>query len=201
VQINEGVTVEDFDVRGNRVHRVITSQGGVEAGSYCVTTGAWTRFLLSRLGMQIPVRPVRGQMVLLRSARSPLERIINDGPRYLVPRPDGRTLVGSTEEDAGFDKSTTASGVAGLLEFALELAPALQAARLEQTWAGLRPGTHDGLPYLGRVGELENTFIAAGHFRSGLCLSPGNAVVMSRLIRGEPPLLDLAPFGLGRISR
>ena len=89
--------------------------------------------------------------MLLALDRSPLLRIVNDGPRYLVPRNDGHVLVGSTEEDAGFDKRTTAEGIGGLVSFALSLVPSLAGARLTRTWAGLRPATADGLPYLGRL--------------------------------------------------
>ena len=137
-------------------------------------------------------------MMLLALARPIVSRIINEGSRYLVPRDDGRLLVGSTEEDAGFDKSTTAGGMAGLLEFALGLVPDLAAAQIERSWAGLRPSTSDGLPYLGRVPELENAFIAAGHFRAGLQLSTGTAVVLSQLIRGLEPAIDISSFRVDR---
>jgi glycine oxidase len=113
---------------------------------------------------------------------------------------DGRVLVGSTEEDVGFDKANTDDGVAGLLQFAHRLIPSWQGAAVERTWAGLRPSTPDGLPYLGRVPALRNAFVAAGHFRSGIYLSPATAVVMSALIRGEQPPVDLAAFHIDRDS-
>ena len=141
---------------------------------------------------------MRGQIVLLSTAVRLFDRVVNVGPRYLAPRADGRVLVGSTVEDVGFDKQTTATGVEGLLRFALELIPALGDATIERTWAGLRPYTADGLPYLGRVPGLENASVATGHFRGGLHLSTGTAVVMSQLVRGETPSVDLAPFSLSR---
>jgi len=137
---------------------------------------------------------------LLSTVRPILTRIINEGSRYLVPRADGRLLVGSTEEDVGFDRGTTAAGVAGLLDFALSLVGELDSAAIEQTWAGLRPATSDGLPYLGAVPGLENAYVAAGHFRSGLQLSTGTAVVMSQLIRGQQPQIDLSMFRADRDS-
>jgi glycine oxidase len=136
--------------------------------------------------------------VLFHPPRPLLRHIVNSGSRYLVPREDGRILAGSTEEDVGFDKRTTSEGVAGLIAFALQLVPALATAEVEHTWAGLRPGTPDGLPYLGRIGGFDNLFIAAGHYRSGLSLSPATAVVMSRLIRGEDLGVDLSPFAIPR---
>jgi glycine oxidase len=198
VALVEGMAVEGFAVRGARVEGAWTSAGTLSAASYCVAAGPWSRELLERLGAAPALRPVRGQIVLLKCDRPPLTRIVNEGPRYLVPRDDGRVLVGSTEEDAGFEKRTTAAGVQGLLDFALGLAPALESAQVERTWAGLRPAAADGVPYLGPVPGFDNLFLAAGHFRSGLALSPATAVVMAELIRGQSPQIDLDRFALRR---
>lgn len=198
VTLSSGIEAEDFLVTGNRVTGVRTSAGVLAARTVCLAGGAWSRMLAERLGVRPAIKPIRGQMVLLQCDRPPLKHVVNVGPRYLVPRDDGHVLVGSTEEDVGFDRRTTATGVEGLLEFAIALAPRLAAARFDRCWSGFRPGTADGLPYLGAVPGLENAFIAAGHHRSGLTLSPATAVVMSQLIRGEQPTVDLAPFGLAR---
>ncbi len=127
----------------------------------------------------------------------PAPHVINEGKRYLIPRDDGRVLVGSTEQEVGFDKSTTEAGIGELVKLAGEIIPELTATRIERTWAGLRPASFDGFPYIGRIPGIENAFLAAGHFRSGLHLSPATAVVMSQLIRGETPEVDLAPFSVG----
>jgi glycine oxidase len=118
-----------------------------------------------------------------------------------VPRPDGRVLAGSTEEHAGFEKRNTAGVVRELTEFAINLVPALADARFEQAWSGLRPGSADGLPYLGRVPETENLFVAAGHFRSGLQMSPGTALVMRQLMLDQPPAFPLEAFACERQPR
>jgi glycine oxidase len=107
-------------------------------------------------------------------------------------------LAGSTEEEAGFDKRTTDEAIADLTAFARGLIPALADAEVESTWAGLRPGSFDGLPYLGPLPGLANAYIAAGHFRSGLFLSPATAVVMAQLMCGETSEINLAPFRVGR---
>jgi glycine oxidase len=120
------------------------------------------------------------------------------GKRYLVPRPDGRVLVGSTEEDVGFDKRTTAGAIRDLLDFAIAVVPALAAAPLERSWAGLRPGSPDGLPFLGPVPGVENLYVAAGHFRAGIQLSPGTALVMRDLILGRTPAVPVESFRLDR---
>jgi glycine oxidase len=98
----------------------------------------------------------------------------------------------------GFDKRSKVDSMADLVGFARGLVPALRDAAIERTWAGLRPGSFDGLPYLGRLPGLKNAFVASGHFRSGLFLSTATAVVMSQLMRGEQPEVDLAPFRVGR---
>jgi glycine oxidase len=200
VRIDEFQPVEECEIRGGRVESVRTPLGRCSAEAVVLTTGCWSGVWAHRLGVRLAVRPVRGQIVLLDCHAGKPRRVINVGPRYLVPRRDGRLLVGSTEEDAGFAARTTAKGVSGLLNFALELVPALADARLERCWAGLRPGTADGLPYLGRLPGLKNAYVATGHFRSGLQLSPGTAIVMSQLIRGQPPEIDLTPFRVDRGS-
>lgn len=198
VQITPGTAIDDFDVRTSRIQAAMAGGERIVAGSFCMATGCWSAALARRLGLGVAIKPVRGQMVLLRTLGGTPGRVVNEDARYIVPRDDGRVLVGSTEEDAGFDCSTTASGIAGLLAFALSLCTALGSATVERTWAGLRPGSADGLPYLGRAGDLENAFVAAGHFRSGLHLSPGTARVMAQVMREEPTQIDLAPLSPDR---
>ena len=195
VEIVSHAEVRDAVVEGGRVCELQTERGAVQADQYCFTAGAWTGKLLTPLGIAVHVLPIRGQMVMFRCATPPLSRIVNEGSRYLVPRDDGRVLAGSTEEEVGFDKRTTESGIAELSAFARQLVPALLEAPIERTWAGLRPGTFDGLPYMGRLPGLENAFVAAGHFRGGLSVSPAVAVVMSQVLLGEPPQIELKKLG------
>ena len=198
VVIHRDVEAHNFELGRNSVSGVITSAGTFRAESYCLTAGAWTYPLLGRLGIESGILPIRGQMLLFRCHERPFGRIINEGSRYMVPRDDGRVLVGSTEEEVGFDKGNTAEAIAELRALAVALVPDLQQALLERAWAGLRPASYDGLPYLGRLPELENVFVAAGHFRSGLHLSPATAVVMAELICGEQPQIELSPFQVCR---
>ena len=144
----------------------------------CLTAGAWTPLLLRNTGIDLPVFPVRGQIVQLQVAQLPFRCVLEQGRQYLVPRADGLILVGSTEERAGFEKRTTGNGVRGLLEFAASVVPELGEAEPVRQWAGLRPGSPDGLPYLGRISGYDNLYIAAGHFRNGLQMSPGTAAML-----------------------
>jgi glycine oxidase len=115
-----------------------------------------------------------------------------------VPRTDGKVLAGSTEEDAGFDARPTAGGIEGLLRFAVAVMPALADATPERCWAGLRPGSPDGMPFLGPVPGVEGLFVAAGHFRAGIQLSPATAEIMAALLLGRTPPLPADDFRLGR---
>ena len=198
VEITADVAADQVAIGPDHIRGIDSSRGLLSAHRYCFTAGAWTGQLLYVLGLSISVLPLRGQMVLFRCGSPPIRHIVNEGSRYIVPRDDGRVLVGSTEEEVGFDKRTTDEAISELAAFARELVPALAEAPIEQTWAGLRPASFDGLPYLGQLPGLPNAFVAAGHFRSGLFLSPATAVVMSQLVRGEKPAIDLTPFRVGR---
>jgi glycine oxidase len=198
VEITPDTEVTDFTITNNELTAVQTTSGPLAAHRYCFTSGAWTGQLLQRLGVHLGILPIRGQIVLFRCDKPPIKHIINEGSRYLVPRQDGRLIAGSTEEEVGFDKRTTAEALADLTQFACDLVPALKKATIEKTWAGLRPASFDGLPYLGRLPNIQNAFIASGHFRNGLFLSTATAIVMSQLLRDQPPQIDLAPFRVGR---
>jgi glycine oxidase len=167
VEMTPNCEVLDWGVSNGRVDSVLTSQSTIQADQVCVTSGAWSGGLLQKLGINLGVMPVRGQMVLFRTERPIARAVINEGPRYLVPRDDGRLLAGSTEEEVGFDKRTTEEGIAELMEFATSLLPGLKSAEVERTWAGLRPASFDGFPYLGPVPGFSNAFVAAGQYRSG----------------------------------
>ena len=180
----------------------LSLEGGrpVHAGRFLIAAGAWSRELLSPLGQKPDIHPVRGQIVLLNHPPPVLSRVLMLGKEYLVPRGDGRILVGSTEEpEAGFVKANTAEAVERLKQLAFRVIPALRRAAVEKTWAGLRPGSPDGLPFLGLVPDHENVFVAAGHFRAGVQLSIGTAEVIGELFRGEPTSVPLEPFRIDRV--
>jgi glycine oxidase len=169
------------------------------AGKYLIAAGAWADELLKPFGLPPLVHPVRGQIVLFKPDRPVLSQVVIVDHRYLVPRRDGRVLVGSTEEpEAGFEKVNTPEGVNGLIRFARSLVPALESAEVETTWAGLRPGSRDGLPYLGPVPGTPNVFAAVGHFRAGVQLSPGTGEVLAAMLTGRPPPVPVDAFRLDR---
>jgi glycine oxidase len=180
----------------------ITSEKGADlvAKRVCIAAGAWSQSLLATLGVTISTVPVRGQMLLFRLPKRPFAEIVYEGMRYIVPRDDGHVLAGSTLERAGFDVSTTDEAVENLLNFSGSVFPMLNRQAMIRAWAGLRPGTWDGMPYVGPA-PLEwsrKVWVATGHFRSGLLLAPGTAVLMRQLMCDETPFLDVGPFRVTR---
>jgi glycine oxidase len=200
VTIEANRTVSEFRKSGDRVDAVTCADGtNYSAGQFLIASGAWSDHLLASLGIQIGVHPVRGQIVLFRSSRPLIRRIISFDKRYLVPREDGRILVGSTEEpEAGFEKRTTEAGVGELVRFATSVIPELAHVEIEKSWAGLRPGSPDGLPFIGAVPGWRNVFAATGHYRAGIQLSPGTGEIMADLLLGRTPAISLEAFRLDR---
>jgi len=193
VVIHEECPAIDFLIEGRRVRGVFSQEGVFRAEHVILAAGAWSTHVADRLQGLLPVHPVRGQMVLLKTDRRPFQHVLARGRTYLVPRRDGHVLLGSTEEpEAGFSKQVTASGIAGLMERGLKLAPSLADASVEATWAGLRPGTPDDKPLLGPVPGFDGLIAATGHFRAGLTLAPATAEIVARMLSGEPYDLDLS---------
>lgn len=185
-------------VRGSQVAGVRLADGRTVSGDCVVlAAGAWSG-QLEGLPRALPVRPVRGQMLALDAVPPVLSCLVSAAHVYLVPRSQGRVLVGATLEDAGFVSRTTARGVRGLLDGALRAVPSLEDAALAETWAGLRPGTPDGRPILGPDPAVDGLVYATGHFRNGILLTPVTAQLVADLIDGAPPGHDLSPYRVDR---
>ena len=190
--------VMGFDRVGDRIVGVKTEAKTIACGAVAVAAGAWSSELLATLGLDVPTPPLKGQIVLLRPDRPMIRRIIEHGRMYLVPRDDHRILIGATEEASGFDDRTTEGASSDLLAEAYHLCPKLVQAKVERTWAGLRPGSIDSKPYLGFATGFSNVVVATGHKRSGIQLAPASAEVIADLILGRPPRVNLDPFRLDR---
>ncbi|MCB9949830.1 MAG: glycine oxidase ThiO [Planctomycetaceae bacterium] len=185
-----------FRQAGSQVTEVETSDGNVAADCFVVAAGAWSTDLLKSTGVELDVEPVRGQIRMFKCEQQPFIPLLEVGPRYLVPRADGRVLAGSTEEWVGFEKHTTPKGMEELHKFAIDLVPCLAEATVELTWSGLRPYSRRGFPHVGRAPNLENLLIATGHFRAGLSLSPATALEVRRMVlepETGPTYPDLLP--------
>jgi glycine oxidase len=199
VQICTDTAPLRFEGRDGRLAAVRTTASRVEAGSVVLAAGPWTARLARRLGAYVPVVPMRGQMLALGPALE-LNHVIWGERAYLVPRENRLTFVGATVEDVGFRKRTTVHAIRSLRRGAEDMIPALKLARTASTWAGLRPGSPDGLPMLGRLPGWANVWVATGHFRNGILLSPVSGKLMAESIAAGRPLERLKPFDPGRFG-
>jgi glycine oxidase len=185
VQLINNCSVDSLEVVNNKVQAIITTQGRLKVDQLVLTSGAWTTRLLSPLyhseSICPNIYPVKGQILVFQARADLLSRIILHQDRYLVPRRDGKILVGSSVENCGFDKTPTETMRTELIEFAIRILPELANYPVIHHWAGLRPGTRDGIPYIGFHPEIDNLMLNVGHFRNGLTMAPASAELLVAL--------------------
>jgi glycine oxidase len=214
IDFSSGDQVVAIETVNGKVSGVRTNKTRFAAGLVVNCAGAWAgkigeslsdshtgdTILPNPVRQNIPTRPVKGQMLYVGMPEKELLRHVVRTPKiYLIPRSDGRLLIGTTHEEAGFNKQTVPETIQNLYREALKLVPKLAEARILEAWAGLRPGTPDDLPILGAT-ATPGYFVATGHFRDGILLAPVTARVMAQLMMGETPPFDLRPFGPERFN-
>jgi glycine oxidase len=197
-EIHPGSRAEGIWREGPRCRGAVVNGEKISAEHTVIAAGAFSA-QIAGVSEYAPVRPAKGQMVSLRHAAQRIERVLWSERVYLVPRNDGRILAGATVEHVGFDKKVTAGGVHSNLDAAIELAPGLASANIEETWAGLRPDTPDHLPILGPT-DLPGLVIAAGHFRSGVLLTPITAKLIGEFVMGKSISVDWEKFSPMRFT-
>jgi glycine oxidase len=190
---------------GGAARRILLAEAGcaveleggekLEADAIVLAAGCWSGEL-DGLPRPVPVIPVHGQMISLEMAPPLMRHVVGSGGGYMVPRADGRLVVGTTVERQGFRVSTTAGGMNSITAAALEMAPGLAGRPLVAHWAGLRPGTPDALPILGPDPDFPRLVYATGHFRNGILLAPLTAEIVAAVVLGREVALE--PFGIGR---
>jgi glycine oxidase len=189
--------------RSNAGVRIETAGGALTPGTVVLALGSWAgRVEIEGVADPVPVHPVRGQLLQLAWRGTPLRRVTWSDRCYLVPWQDGTVLVGATVEQAGFDERTTVAGVRDLIEAACDVVPHAWTAALVSARAGLRPGTPDDLPLMGRSEVIPELVYATGHYRNGILLSPLTAQLVSDLIlegRSDPLLGPVSPQRFGRL--
>jgi glycine oxidase ThiO len=203
VDFSSGDAVTAINLSDDRVTGVTTTKTSFLSEKVVNCAGAWSgQIKSSQIGPHpLPTRPVKGQMLCLAMHPRDLIRHVIRSPKvYLIPRSDGRLLVGATVEEAGFDKRTVPETIQRLHKAALELVPKLSEARILEDWAGLRPGTPDNLPILGAT-DTPGYYVATGHFRDGILLAPITAHVMAQVINDEKPQHDLSAFSPQRFAQ
>jgi glycine oxidase len=197
VDFSSGDTVARVNVSNGRVSGVTTAKTSFASNKVVNCAGAWSGQIAPHV---FPTRPVKGQMLyLLSPVRDLLKHVIRSPGVYLIPRSDGRILVGTTMEEAGFDKRTDIATIQRLHQAAIALVPTLKNAKILEDWAGLRPGTPDALPILGTT-DTPGYYVATGHFRDGILLAPITAKLMTQVMGGKKPDLDLQVFSPARFS-
>jgi glycine oxidase len=197
VRIVEHCAVSGFVREGTRIVGVHTAQGEMRADRVVVAAGAWSGNLLATLGLELPVKPMKGQMILFKCAEDFLPSMVLAKRRYAIPRKDGHILVGSTLEDVGFDKTPTGDALESLRATAIDLLPGLVDAEVVKHWAGLRPASPEGIPYIGSVPGFESLWLNCGHFRNGLVLAPASCQLLTDLMLDRTPCVDPEPYAPG----
>jgi glycine oxidase len=195
IDFSSGDHVLAVEVEQGKASGVRTNKTKFAAGVVVNCAGAWA----GQIGPHpFPTRPVKGQMLCVVMPKKEMVRhVVRASNVYLIPRSDGRMVIGATSEEAGFDKQTVPETIQKLRQAALDLVPKLADARFLSAWAGLRPGTPDGLPILGAT-PTPGYFVATGHFRDGILLAPVTAKVMAQIITGQNPQIDITKFSAGR---
>ncbi len=195
IGISTGTAVREVLLLDGRVSGVSTDKTTYSAPVVVNCAGAWAGHFPP---LNFPTRPVKGQMLsVVGASHNLLRHVIRSPEVYLVPRGDGRILIGATVEEAGYDKRTDANTIQRMHQAAIRMVPALSGARVLEAWAGLRPGTPDDLPILGPT-ATPGYFVAAGHFRDGILLAPVTAHVMAQVVTGVKPEYDISAFSFQR---
>lgn len=184
----------------HRIKTITTSTGELAVNQLIIAAGAWTGQLFKEnIANNTPdIAPVKGQMLLFDAEPNTLKHIVLDEDRYLIPRLDGKILAGSTVEHDEFNKTTSETAYQQLSSFATELMPSLKQCAIIKHWAGLRPGTEYGVPYISKHPTIENLSINAGHFRNGLTIGPASAQLLADLLLQRSTAVIPDPYRLNR---
>ncbi|GCL70971.1 glycine oxidase ThiO [Paenibacillus naphthalenovorans] len=183
-----------------RICGVQTSEGPLYADIVVLASGAWSPALTGPLGIKLDMFPVKGQCISVKTGAPIIRSTVFTHGCYIVPKLDGSYIIGATQAEAGFDKQVTVKAIAELHGKAAALLPRIEEAEFISSWAGLRPGTRDGLPYLGETSELPGLIFATGHYRNGILLAPVTGRIVAQIAAGDKPLEDLKPFSPMRDS-
>ena len=195
VSVFTKTVVSEITMQADKVTGVTTTTGEkFVSDNIVLASGAWSAGLLEHLNLSLPVEPVRGQMLLYKAQPDTVRRIILNKDRYVIPRRDGRVLVGSTLEHSGFEKQTTQAARVELAAEAQRIVPALADFPIEVHWAGLRPGSPDGVPFIGAHPQVGGLYLNTGHYRNGVVLAPASAAMLASCIIGSQFELSAAAY-------
>ncbi|MGG2201303.1 MULTISPECIES: glycine oxidase ThiO [Paenibacillus] len=188
------------DSGSGRVNGVHTPEGGLTADFVVLAAGAWSSSLTEPLGLTLPMFPVKGQCLSVRTEAPLIRSTVFTKGCYIVPKNDGSYIIGATQEQVGFDKRATTRVIADLYDKAAALLPRIAEAEFVSTWAGLRPGTEDELPFLGAWDGAPGLLLATGHYRNGILLAPVTGKLIAQLVQDRPTEVDLTPYSPARVA-
>ena len=195
IAYREHASVQDIVVQSGQVSGVRVGDEMLGADSVIVAGGAWSAGLIDDV-QHVDVEPVKGQMIMFKGEPDLVKRIVLSEGHYIIPRRDGRVLAGSTLEKTGFDKTTSDNALETLRKTASALVPVLESLPVERQWAGLRPGTENGVPYVCAIDDVEGLFLHAGHYRNGIVLGPASVQLMTELVQGKDTFCDASAYGV-----
>ncbi|MFV2003646.1 MAG: glycine oxidase ThiO [Gammaproteobacteria bacterium] len=193
IPYRENCAVDEVIVNEGKVSAVRTQSKTYSADKVIIASGAWSA-QFDVTGSAVDVIPVKGQMIMYKGEPDLVKRIILSEGHYIIPRKDGRILAGSTLEKIGFDKTISSAAYDELHKAAVALVPLLEDLPVERQWAGLRPGTEKGIPYICQHDEIEGLYVHAGHFRNGIVLGAASAELMADIVLEREPWCDVAPY-------
>lgn len=190
-KIYENTWIEHFQIRQQRICSIQSSAGqSFTADHYVIATGSWSQHWSAQLNIDIPVHPVQGQMLLFKTPEQWLPTMCMNQVMYLIPRQDGHIVCGSSMQEIGFDHRPNIQTQRRIFEASIEMVPKLEQFPIVKSWAGLRPSSPTGIPYIGLLPEFENAWANFGHFRNGLCMGPASAQLLRQLILNQPTLVN-----------
>lgn len=195
VRCIEHAEVKDILSSGGKVTGVRTAEQELSADKVIVASGAWSGRVMQGLG-KIDVEPVKGQMLMFHGEPDQIRTMVLSQGHYIIPRRDGRVLAGSTLEKTGFEKQITDEATKTLSADAAALVPLLAELPIERQWAGLRPGTVNGIPYICAHSEIEGLYVHAGHYRNGIVLGPASAQLLTEIVLGEKTFCDTSDYSM-----
>ena len=202
VKLYENTWIDHFDIKNNQINSIQTTQGQrFIADQYVIATGSWSEHWSNKLGLKIPVYPVQGQMLLFKTPEQWLTTMCMNKVMYLIPRQDGHIVCGSSMDDIGFDHRPNIDTQRKIYEASLEMVPELEQFPIVKSWAGLRPSSPTGIPYIGQLLELDNAWANFGHFRNGLCMGPASAQLLHQLILNQDTLVNAELYSPSRLQQ
>ena len=196
INVLQQTEVTGLTVHSGRIQGVQTYRGDCHAAHVVIASGAWSPLLMQHAGLTLEIEPVRGQMIMFETTPGLLHHITMSGEHYLIPRHNGLVLVGSTLEYAGYNKGTTDSARKMLIEKAVDLVPALADYPVIKHWAGLRPGTATGVPYIGEHPQIAGLYVNSGHFRNGVVMAPASAQLLVDGLLKRESFTRFEPYAL-----